>query len=293
MSNDDTGLNSSVADAAAGVGSEPQGTATETTEGQDNNGIHPAWNELIEKLPTQFVPTVTPILQQWDKGVQDRFQKVQSTYAPYKPFIEGGVTPDQIDAAMRLMQAVEADPKSFYEKMGQFYAQEWGLDQGQGSDDADEYSLDDLDDDEGQGPVDLENNPYVQQIKQQQDLLTQFVAGQYEQQQKAAMAQAQEQANKEIETELAQITEKHGEMSKEAAEIVFGMAMQNEGMTLVQAADRFFAIAGNSQPRQQAVIMSPGGGLPASNVNPAELNGQDRRNLVAQILQQAAEANKQ
>src|SRR6185503_19536475 len=144
--------------------------------------MNPAWQPLMEVIPTQFASQVTPILQQWDKGVQDRFQTVQSTYAPYKDFVDQGVKPEEIQAARALMQALEADPRSFYDRMGQYYAEQWGLDQGQGSDDADDdYSLDDLDD--GQDSFNPENNPYFQKLQEQQDLLTQAVTAQYQQQQ--------------------------------------------------------------------------------------------------------------
>lgn len=289
MSTDDTGLNSSVADAAAGVSQ----TSDSTTDSGQSDGLNPAWNDLIQTIPTQFVPQVTPILQKWDRGVQDRFQTVQSTYAPFKSFIDEGVKPEELQAARALMQALEADPRSFYDRMGDYYAEQWGLDQGQGSDDAnnDDYSLDDLDD--GQGPeIDLENNPYLRQMKEQQDVLTQVVTQQYQQQQAEMQAKVDAQAEQEVASEIAQIEQKYGPLDKDKADFIFGRAINNEGLTLMQAADQFFAIAGGAQRAASTpVIMSPGGGTPAPNTNVAELNGQDRRSLVASILEQAHRAN--
>jgi hypothetical protein len=286
MSTDDTGLNSNVADAAAGT---VDNTQTEQTQ---SDGLNPAWNDLIETLPTQFVPQVTPILKRWDQGVNDRFQTVQSTYAPYKPFIDEGVKPEELQAARALMQALEADPRSFYDKMGEYYAEQWGLGQGQGSDDAndDEYSLDDLDD--GQGPeIDLENNPYLRQMKEQQDVLAQVVTQQYQQQQAEQQAKIEAQAEQEVAAEISAIEQKYGPLDKAKADFIFGLALNNEGMTLSQAADQFYAIAGGGQQRPAAVIMSPGGGTPAANINVAELNGKDRRSLVASLLEEAHRAN--
>lgn len=275
-------IDGAVTDAAAGASDTGQ-----TVEVQPAG--NPAWGELLGVLPSSLHSQVTPYLEKWDKGVQDRFTKVQSEYEPYKPFV--GTDPEQIQASMALAKMIAEDPRSFYDRLGQMYGEQWGLNNGQGpvADDADDYSLDGFDDEDDDQGIDLESNPLIKQLQEQQGVIAQFLANELQQKQAAEEAKAVEEAGNQIQTELSSIAQKYGmeSLDPKAERMLLSLALQNEGMTLEKAAEEVMPLF--SQKRPSAVIVGPGGGLPANNIDTAKLDRKDTRAMVAQIL---AEANR-
>jgi hypothetical protein len=279
-------------DGGAGlVGNEP--VAQDTTpvgSEQAPTGDNPAWGELLGVLPSSLHGQVKPFLEKWDKGVNDRFTQVQSKYSPYNEFLS--VDPQQIQASLQLAQMIATDPRGFYDRMTNHYGSEWGLaDQGQqDTDSADDYSLDGLDDEEGD---DLANNPLIQQLKEQQDTIANFLASQVQREQEAAQQAAVEDAGKQIQTELGNIATKYAVESipPQAEKMMISLALQNEGMTLEQAAEEVMPLFAAQGRPQAPRIIAPGGGVPSNNLDTAKMGKQDTVSLVTQMLAQA-NANK-
>lgn len=282
--------NGDVADAAAGVldNSGVDSSATPVDNTPTGNDGNPAWAELLGALPSSLHSQVKPYLEKWDKTAQDRITRVQSEYAPYKDFL--GTPPDQIQASIQLAQMIATDPRGFYDRMGQYYGEEWGLGQGlEDTDDADDYSLEDEED----GPdLDLANNPLVQQLQEQQGIIANFLASQMQEQQQAAEAKAVAEAGNEIATEMGTIAQKYGfadgKLPVSHERMILSLAMQNEGMTLTQAAEEVFAVAQPKTPMPK--IIAPGGGVPAGGIDTRSMNSKDTKSLVATILAQRAAA---
>jgi hypothetical protein len=255
-----------------------------------DNGNHPAWSELLGVLPENLHHVVKPHLEKWDKGVQDRFTKVQSEYAPYKDLV--GIPAEQITASMNLARMIAENPRDFYDRMGQTYASEWGLneDQGQVADDADDYSLDGFDE-EGSPQIDLENNPLLKRLQEQQDIIANFLANDIQQKQAAQEAQAVAEAGNTIQTELTEIASTYGmqEIPKEAERLMLSLALQNEGTTLTDAAKEVMPLFAPKGPRP--IIVGPGGGVPASNIDPAKMDRKDTKALITQMLAEAHRSN--
>lgn len=254
--------------------------------GQQPTGENPAWAELLGVLPSSLHPQVKPFLDKWDKGVSERFTKVQSEYEPYKPFV--GRDPAEIQASLQLAQLIASDPRSFYDNMGQYYASEWGLnqDQGQGADDADDYSLDGLD--EQDNGFDLENNPLIQQIKQQQDTIANFLANDLQQKQQAEEARAVEEAGTQIQSEVAGIATKY-QMDKlpvEAERMILSLALQNN-LTLEQAGDQVMPLFAQQGRTPLPRVIAPGGGVPSTNLDTAKLKPAETKSLVMRMLEEA------
>jgi hypothetical protein len=255
----------------------------------DGSPINPAWKDFLDVLPSSLHPTVYPVLRKWDSGVQERFQKVQSQYEPYKSVLETGLPAEQITASLQLAQMIASNPRDFYDKMGQRYAEEWGLnkpgDQGQNND---EYSLEEFDGEEGEKP-----NPLLEQLKKQQELLANVVANDFQARQAREEAEVQRAADDEVEQEIASIKETYGEAVKPAVlKTILSVAVQN-GMPLPEAAEFVFkelGVGGPARPTPPSIV-TPGGGVPLQNIDPAGMNGKDTRSFVAQVLAQAAQAN--
>lgn len=289
----DQGLPSNVADAASADGA----NANVDTSGQsfvpstgdssnatDSNGINPAWNDLLGALPDSLHSQVIPHLKSWDTGVQTKFQQVQSQYAPYKDIV-GQVAPEDIQSALDVMRALNEDPQGFYSSMGEYYnltpaqqaqAQQANANSGQGQ--PDEYDLSDIEPDGSN--FDLEKDPRFQQLSQQQQVIAEFLSSQ------AEAAQAQKE-DAELETALTSLKEKHGEFDEQ---YVLGLA--SNGVGLEDAVTRYVEMVNKirSTPSPGAnlpPVVTPGGGVPSTSVNPAELDKKGTQSLVMSILQNA------
>ena len=96
-------------------------TSSDSNEG---SGLNPAWNPLLEKLPTSLHPLVTPELSKWDKNFQTKLQEVQSGYKPYeayKEFVEAGVPVDHLQKAQHLYSLLKENPEFIYNQLKDFY----------------------------------------------------------------------------------------------------------------------------------------------------------------------------
>lgn len=262
--------------------------AVDNGGGQQPTGENPAWAELLGVLPSSLHGQVKPFLEKWDRGVNDRFTKVQSEYEPYKNFV--GTDPEQIQASLKLAELIATDPRSFYDNMTQYYADDWGLnqDQGQGADDADDYSLDGFEDEDDQG-LDLESNPLIQQLKSQQDTIANFLAAELEQKRQAEEAKAVEEAGTQIQTEISGLAQKYQmeSLPVEAERMILSLAMQNN-LTLEQAGDQVLPLFKAQSRTPLPKVISPGGGVPSANLDTAKLSPADTRALVTRMLEEAA-----
>lgn len=258
----------------AGFDTTGAAAGTETpTENGGGESYNPAWNPVFEKLPTEFHGMIAPTFKEWDSN----FQKVQTEYAPYKQFAEQGVNPDQIQIALQVADLLQTNPRFVYDKMMEQYGDEWGVNSVQGAEE------EEFEEEGEQGNFALERDPAFQQTQAQIQAVAQFQQQQIEQ-------QARQQINAEIDRDFAKASEKYGELSQNDIEMIVSVAT-SQGLSVTQAADKVFSFA----PRQQQAapsnlpnVVPPGGGMPATVVNPANLNGSDTRNTVAQILRNAA-----
>jgi hypothetical protein len=268
MSNDESGFSGETTE----VNSSP------SSDGSEGNGFNPAWNPLLEKLPTEFHNIIAPTLREWDSGVQKRFQDVQSQYAPYKNYVEQKVDPDQINTALQVAQLLRDNPRFVYDKMVEQYGEEWGVyDQGDEDDGADGFDAD---------MPDIGAHPAIQQIQAQQQAIAEFQQAQIEQQEKTKI-------DAEIERDFAAVSEKYGELSQQDVEMVVSLAL-SKNVPVTQAADQVFTYA----PRQQTApghnlpnIVPPGGGVPSQAINPATLDDKATRSLVQSMLKNAFSNN--
>lgn len=76
---------------------------------QTNNG-HPAWAELLEVVPQEFHPLITPKLQEWDNGVKQRLEEVNGRYSPYKELLDQNIDPEFITGAVGLATQLQSEP---------------------------------------------------------------------------------------------------------------------------------------------------------------------------------------
>lgn len=87
-------------------------------------GSNPAWDEILQAVPEEYHEALTPTLQKWDSGVNERFQKIHSEYEDFKPFKEQGLSRSDLEFAMSLSERIENDPLEIYNALETYLRQE-------------------------------------------------------------------------------------------------------------------------------------------------------------------------
>lgn len=243
---------------------------------QEEVRLNPAWNDLLEVIPEGVRGNVTPHLQKWDENYQQGLQKVHSQYEPYKPFMDQGVNPEDLNNALLIQQAMEADPQEFVQKVMEFYKIQLG-EQGQQPNSQDESDED---------PVfDVTQHPEFQRLNRGFELLAQQTIAQNTAAEEAAV-------EAQIDNELNEAKQKYGEFDEG---YVFQYCHANDCNieTGVQAYLKFAEnlVANYKPPGANApIMMGGGGGLPSQQTPVKNLTGQQRRALMVQMLTNAENA---
>lgn len=280
MENEVTGGPADVNDAAAG--SQVESTDQSSSGGESDNGgggYNPAWNNLMEKLPSSLHPLVTPELKSWDEKFQQQLQQVHSQYEPYKQFAEQQVPAEQLAAAYDLFNLINTNPQLVYDNLAEFYGfggqgQE-GAENNQGQPNGNEETFD-----FNNPEVDITQHPQFKELAENQQALAQFFVQQQEQERIA-------QAEQQIEAELAQVKEKYPNID----ELLIFQTATGGNMTLSQAADMLnhqyeTMLQQSRQPAPR--VFSANGGIPAQQpIDPAKLDSKSTKSLVADILARA------
>lgn len=245
----------------------------------EGNSGNPAWAPFLEVLPTSLHPTVTPVLQEWDRGVQQRFQEIHSEYEPYKPyqqFIDNEVDPEAIEVAMGIFAQLDENPRAIYDALVQTFGEEWGLNQQQAAD----PSLDPSYESYGETPKD----PRIDALEQGFQQLAQTLLNERQQQEQTQLDAQQDSA---LDQELSALKATHGDFNET---IVLGLMLS--GRTGEQAvaeylSDRNNALASAQRPPAPSILSA--GGVQSVSQDVRKLDGKDTRALVAQMLQRNAQ----
>lgn len=254
---------------------EPLVTTGESQAGEEqNSGGNPAWQPFLDKLPTSLHSQVIPLLQDWDKGVQQRFDAIHEEYSAYKPFKEQGADPETITYALNLVNALNEDPKAVWESMGEYYnltpaeqaAVANATEQGSSDDswmDNEEYV-----------------DPRIAKLEEGVQLMAKMLME--EQQAKAQAAEDQR-----LSQELSDLKTKYGDYDEN---YVLGRMLN--GDSAEDAIKGYKAItdkilAENNRPSAPKVLGGGGGGVANTSVNPAKLTEAQRKELATQMLARA------
>lgn len=258
------------------VGEEVQGTIPD----QDNSpGPNPAWADVLSILPESFHEAITPHFTKWDQAAQARVEAANSSlkeFESYKPFVEHGITNEELEQGLRLMWEINNNPQNVYSALGSAY--NFGQSPGNAAGNA---AAVEVDDDEEVTPSGV-NNPQVQELQQGLELVSKIVLAD-------AQAKQDAQADMELESELDALKTKHGDY-----DVRYVLAMMQNGMSGEDAVESFQALKTSFTPKPFApsVLGNSGGGagIPSGAIDPTKLSGKDTRSLVAQMI---AAANNQ
>jgi hypothetical protein len=232
---------------------------------------HPAWQQILNQIPSEYHEAVIPTLQRWDSGVSRRFQRIHDEYAPYKEL--GEFEPDSIKEAMNVYNALNNDPAATWEAIGRVY----GLSPqqvSQAASDDEDFDMDDL-----PGPI----RERLNRLDEHDRTLVQL-SQQIQQQQQASQ---QEQEDEALEEYLDDLREEYGDFDEEYVVGLIAAGLDGE-----DAVERFQQlindIASNTEVEPRAnypQVMSGGGGVPDyGEVDTSSMSNQDTQALIAEIL---------
>lgn len=230
----DTGTSPSSSDL---IGSDSQSPVSQDQQ-QSSNG-HPAWQEVLQQLPEGYHGLVKPHLEKWEQNVSqqmreraEEIRQLREQYSAFEPFVQRGVTPQQLQAAQVLAQQLAQNPQEFWHRLGEHY----GFMSQQAQDDGLEF--DDGDESEGTEDIPPHIAQQLQQMQMQQEQLQQYVEQQYQQ-------EVQRQAESEIDNELGQLVQQYNLTPLEQQEVLqraLVMAQQNPDVTLLDAYKQWDAV---------------------------------------------------
>lgn len=254
----------------------PVAEAQEESTGGDS--LNPAWNELLEVVPSQLHSLVTPHLQKWDQNFQSKINEVHSKYDPYKDFLEQNVEPDQINYALQLQQAIDQRPLEVIKALNE-YAKSQGLltDEPEQQGQVDESEI----------PNEILQHPEIVKMQQMVNTMAQAML-----EQNQAKAQAEE--DQKLQAEIKTLKETHGEfdvdwvVTKALQDANAGKSVKNLEPYVKQYQDFEQSILAKSrQPAPK--VLAPGGIAPNNQVDVKALDEKGRRDFVTQMLQAAAQ----
>lgn len=269
------------------------------TPGEDNESVeelpppgHPAWQEILEVIPDNLHPLVTPKLQEWDTKVKGQLEELNK-YDAYKPLVEHDVPLDTIQQALYLAQQFENQPdvvvRNAINAFGlQGVLEEYAKEQGFVNNDDED---DDVEYDENDPLAGLESHPLFKQLQEKAQQIEEW-----EQQQQ--LSQQEQEAEAQLDAYLEELHENHGEFDD-----YYVTALLANGMDAEEAINQFQSLvktqaeklAGTLNPGQQReqppVVMggagNAGSGLPEQTTRLGDMNKSSIADLAEQFIKNA------
>ncbi|MGS2592241.1 hypothetical protein [Streptomyces hebeiensis] len=236
-------------------------------------GTNPAWDEALSVLPEEFHPLVTPHFQKWDEAANQRIESVNASlkdYESYKPFVEHGITSDEIEQGLRLMYEINNNPQNVYDALSNAYSFGKSSEATENESSSEETSP-------------ISEDPRIAELQNGVELVSKIVLAD-------AQAKQAAQMDWELDQEFKQLQEKYGEFDEQ---YVTGMMLG--GASGEEAVQAFVNLKNSLTPQSFAPNIlgstgSSGSGLPSNAIKVTDLSGKETRNLVAEML---ARANQQ
>lgn len=251
-------------------------TTNETQTEESGNSRNPAWGEALDAIPPEFHPHLEKHFSDWDKGVQNRFQKVQQELAPlsaYKEFAELGLKSEDINEAMQIRHLLNTQPRDLYEYLAKQH--NFGQEsQGQKNAEAPDYDL-------SNEEYDLEKDPRFLAVKQQAEFAQQAI-------QENQRIQTEAKIQSEIDAEVKQIQGNPafaGLKIPDIAAFAAGLPTANQKGSLLAAAERLAAYLPKERVSDSAPpVLSGNRGLPAQPTNFGKMSSDERAKFVADYM---------
>jgi len=221
---------------------------------------------FLAKIPEADRPVVARYIQDWDRGVQQRFQAIHEQYKPYKEFGDAA----DVEKAIKVSQLLDADPEQVFNLLARELGYQVGAPEPQRTSQSD-----------FQNPWEDLGIPdeFANMVVQQQNLLEALVA-------KVSgidTATQDQQDQAALDDLLGALHDKYGDYDE-----TYVMAHIVQGMDPEAAVDQWnnsIQSAINSRSSRPApTVLGGSGTVPQSGVDPRKMSGQDVRNFLADQL---------
>lgn len=256
------------------------------TEPANEPAGHPAWQPILEQIPEDFRGLVKPAFEDWDKGVQAKFQEIHGRYDPYKEFAENKVDPALISQSLYLMDQLNGNPQEVLDQL----IEAFNLKDQYGKQTVTppvepQNAVPDFDPDD-----DIMGHPVVKAMQESLNKLTQAEDNRQQETQ-------QQQGQRQLQETLDGLKAKHGEFDP-----TYVVALMSQGVdgdvavkqymdTVNQAAAR---IAGQTQQQTQQApptVLSAGGevgsGVPQQPLDMGKMSDRETKDLVAEFIKKS------
>lgn len=247
---------------------------------------NPFWGDVEKLTGPNVYKLIQPHLAKADTAARQRVEAVNQSYAPWKAFADQGIAPEHVQQALGVVQQLNSSPEQVFESLRSFLEREGRLPS------TTELKQEVIEDESGSEP---QEDPRLTALEQQQQALFEFIQNQQLQERRQVEAQ---QADTWLDSEVSKLQDpKFGFDGDDIKEIVRIAAFQSqqtgqEPTSLDAAAAQFIAMRDRirTTPRPGALAprlpSGPGGGTPQGQaIDPSSLSKDQRRELVAQMLQ--------
>lgn len=249
---------------------------------------NPFWGEVEKLTGPNVYKLIQPHLAKADTAARQRVEAVNQQYAPWKEFEQKGIQPQHVQQALGVVHQLNTAPEQVFESLRSFLEREGRMPSQA------ELKQEVIEDEaENGGAEEDPRDRELAELRQQVEQFQQFVTGQFTSQQQQAAAK---EADSWLESEVSRISQAGGYDEADIQEIIRIAAFQaqqtgQDPESLDAAAQQFNAMRdrirttprpGQSAPR---LPMGPGGGSPQQQVDVSSLSKDQRRELVANMLQ--------
>lgn len=247
--------------------------------GETGGGINPAWNDLLGAIPEEHHQAVIPHLQQWDSGVQDRFQKVQSEWNDFGFLKENEITPEDTRVALGVLRAIQEDPRSVYDSIGESYGYV-----GEGN------SVETEGENTGQGDAGIQGLPdgfldEFNRMKSGYETMAQILLDRQK-------ADEEAEQDRNLQQEMDSLKKQHGNFNEQfvTAQMLSGMSAEDAVKAYKGLVENI--LEENSRPPAPRLLGNGGGGIPGEKpLDPTKLDSAQTKKLVADYLAAHNRAN--
>lgn len=242
-------------------------------QGQSGTDGNPAWDDFLQYVPEDKREAVTPLLQQWDRGVQDKLAQVRSEYEPWKPIVESGYDAETTKFAQEVLAVMQSDPRKLFDALGEHY--QW-------------FEAGEEEEETGKGRSGETQekeylDPRYEDLDNRYKVLEQILLAQ-----RTNELQAQEEA--ELDKALTKLQADHKDFyNDDIEEDVVRRMYVNPELTPEEAYQDHLKYVDKvkSFRRQPPRIMGGGsGGIPTPEMDPKKMSDKEVRDMIAQTIQQ-------
>lgn len=224
-------------------------------------GLDPSWNDVVSAFPED------------KRSEYAGFIKTQmDSYAPLKQweeFAKSGITPEQASTAVGVYNTIENNPKRVYEALGAHL----GITPQQAQE-----VVEELED------ADPEEDPRIATLQKQLATVQQILVARH---QEETQSRLEQQAEAEIDREIAALKKKYNDVDED----ILAVFMANGQMSAEQAYKAYTERDARIRAtRPSPMLLGGGGQVPNRAIDPTKLSSSETKNLVAQMMQQAAQS---